>query len=171
MVFRALNSTLFFAITTNGQTRDNWELNWVDFSDRLQHNMTWYMVIREEGAFPQHFLSFNLAKPSSESVELKRPIIISVIFSMASTTRATAISFRFFFIVANFFSFASAISISNCLGLKELETYDNDLTDDSIWKLTSVPPLSERSQTFCGKPLLCSLTAGCTSSATEKEEF
>ena len=40
-----------------------------------------------------------------------------------------------------------------------------------IWKLTSVPPLSERSQTFSGKPLLCSQTAGCTFSAKEKEEF
>ena len=40
-----------------------------------------------------------------------------------------------------------------------------------ICKLTSVPPLSERSQTFSGKPLLCSQTAGCTFSAKEKEEF
>ena len=34
-----------------------------------------------------------------------------------------------------------------------------------------MPPLSERSQTFSGKPLLCSQTAGCTFSAKEKEEF
>ena len=34
-----------------------------------------------------------------------------------------------------------------------------------------MPPLSESSQTFSGKPLLCSQTAGCTFSAKEKEEF
>ena len=34
-----------------------------------------------------------------------------------------------------------------------------------------MPPLSERSQTFSGKPLLCSQTAGCTFSAKGKEEF
>ena len=49
------------------------------------------------------------------SLPVKNPATRSIVFSMASTTRATINSFKFFFAVANFCSLASAISISDCL--------------------------------------------------------